>query len=119
MALTARGRPTAATWSLHGSMARMPAVAQASTMPTRSACRLSVAVLIESQWWSCEKSRMATFASRLDAAQRQHAPHAGYRALGFGQQAGLVREPEQLGQMQGRARALLAADHGEMVLVAV
>src|SRR5262245_1773779 len=97
----------------------MPALAQASTMPTRSACRRNVAVLIESQWWSCEKSRMATFASRLDAAQGEHAPHAGHRALGFGQQAGLVREPEQLGQMQRGARALLAANHGEMVLMAV
>ena len=38
---------------------------------------------------------------------------------GLDEQPGLVGQPKQFGQMQRRARALLPADHGEMVLMAV
>jgi len=50
---------------------------------------------------------------------REHSAHARDRELGVAQQAGGIREAEQLGEMHERARALLAADHDEMVLVAV
>jgi hypothetical protein len=46
---------------------------------------------------------MAAFASRLDAAQRQHAAHARDRPLGLGKQPRLVGEAEQLGQVQSGA----------------
>ena len=54
----------------------------------------------------------------VDAAMhaRACAPAA---QLGIGEQPGGVGEAEQLGEMQGRARALLAADHGEVILQAV
>src|SRR5262249_17470695 len=56
------------------------------------------------------------YASRLHAARRQHGAHAQRRAVGIGDEARCVGEAEQLGEMQGRARALLAADQGEMIL---
>src|SRR5438034_10810638 len=58
-------------------------------------------------------------ASRLHAARRQHGAHAQRSAVGIGDEAGGVGEAEQLGEMQRRARALLAADQGEMILQAV
>src|ERR1700686_5364454 len=58
-------------------------------------------------------------ASRLDTAQRQQHLHAPRRQFRIGEQPGLVRQPEQLGEMQGRARTLLPADHRKMALVAV
>src|SRR6478609_7147081 len=54
--------PAAATWSRHGEIARTPLRTQASMIcgSGRSAPWLlrRVAVLIDSQRWSCEKSRM-------------------------------------------------------------
>ena len=50
---------------------------------------------------------------------REHRLHAPRRQFGIGEQSGLVGEPEQFGEMQRRARALLPADHGEMILMAV
>ena len=38
---------------------------------------------------------------------------------GLASNPALVRQPKQFGQMQRRARALLPADHGEMILMAV
>src|SRR5262249_59181389 len=51
-------------------------------------------------------------ASRLHAACRQHGAHAGGGAVGIGEKARRVGQAEQLGEMQRRARALLAADQG-------
>ena len=56
---------------------------------------------------------------RFDAARCEHRLHAPCREFGIGEQPGLVGQPEQFGQMQRRARALLSADHGEMILMAV
>src|SRR5438093_1319879 len=64
-------RPAACTWSRHGEMARMPRRTQASMMSGsgRSTPRLlrTVAVLIESQRWSWEKSRMGSGSGRRAA----------------------------------------------------
>src|SRR3954471_11201803 len=89
--------------------------AQASAMATKSPCLRTVAVLSDSQRWSLEKSRI----SGIDPARGHHGLHAPNCKLGIGQQPGLVGEPEQLGQMLRRAGALLAADHREVVLMAV
>ena len=51
--------------------------------------------------------------------QRQQLPHPRHRELGLLEQAGRVGEAEGLGEVQQRARALLAADHREVRLVAV
>src|SRR3954470_20528012 len=96
-------------------MARMPWRVQASMISRRSPCLRTVAVFSDSQRWSLEKSRM----SAIDAAGGEHQLHAPGRELGISQQTGLVGEPEQFGEMQRGARALLAADHGEVVLMAV
>src|SRR3954464_15544657 len=105
----ARFSPTAATWSRQGSMARMPCRAQASMISARSPCLRTVAVFSDSQRWSFEKSRMSAF----DASGSEYQLHARGRELRVRQQAGLVGEPEQLGEVQRGARALLATDHGE------
>src|SRR5215470_2094519 len=67
------------------------------------------------------RGTQAVFAypSRLHAARRQHGAHAQRGAVGIGEKAGGVGEAEQLGEMQRRACALLAADQGEMILQAV
>src|SRR3954453_21804675 len=96
-------------------MARMPCRWQASTISTRSPCLRTVAVFSDSQRWSFEKSRI----SAVDTARGEHQLHAPRRELGVGQQACLVGKPEQFGEMQRGARAFLAADHGEVVLMAV
>ena len=49
----------------------------------------------------------------------QDGAHALAGEVGIAQQAGAVGEAEQLGEVRKRARALLAADHDEMVLQAV
>ena len=71
----ARGR-WRATWSRHGEIARMPCRAQASMMLSSVPAPRRVAVLIESQRWSAEKSRIAAPASGGDAVQRQQLAHA-------------------------------------------
>src|SRR5690606_32763589 len=129
-AATARSSPTAPTWSRHGEMARISARAQASTMERRSPCLRTVAVLIDRKRWSREKSRMAEAAaaageavrfmlSPFHAVRREHVAHTPDREGRIAQQARRIGEPEELGEMQRRAGALLAADHGEMVLPAV
>ena len=111
--------PTAATWSRHGEIARMPcARARLDDPVERATAPRTVAVLIDSQRWSAEKSR-------IDRAQldRRAAPAACFMRrdgeLGLLEQAGRVGEAEQLGEVRQRARALLAADHREVLLVAV
>src|SRR5882762_8392420 len=58
-------------------------------------------------------------ASRLNATQGEYGLHAPGSKLGIGEQTGLVCASKQFREMQGRARALLAADHGEMILMTV
>src|SRR5262249_19603451 len=57
-----------------------------------------------------------SFLNSMHVEKLLHAP-AGERRIG--KQARGVREAEELGQVQDRARALLAADHDEVVLVPV
>jgi hypothetical protein len=45
--------------------------------------------------------------------------HARGRELGVAQEAGGIGQAEQLGEVDERASALLAADHDEVVLIAV
>jgi hypothetical protein len=71
-------------------------------------------VFSDSQRWSAEKSRI-----NLQRPRCQHRLHPPRRQFRIGQQAGLVGKPKQLGQMYRRARALLPADHGEMILMTV
>src|SRR3546814_11678567 len=54
-----------------------------------------------------------------DPVHSHHRLHARHRPVRVAEQAGGIRQPEQLGQMQGRSRALLATDHQEMLLVGV
>src|SRR5450830_2077123 len=96
-------------------MARMPCLAQASMIWTRSPCLRTVAVFSESQRWSPEKSRMSV----LDASRRKKVFHACCGERWIGKQAGFVGEAEQFGKMQRRAGAFLATDHGEVILMAV
>src|SRR5262245_24758748 len=117
MARPACSRPTAATWSRHGLIAAMPCRAQASMISRRPACLRTVAVLTDSSDGPAVRSRIAGLRRR--AADSQYRLHARRGALGIAEEPSLVGQPEQLGEVQGRARALLAADHGEMVLVAV
>src|SRR5262245_7488833 len=117
MARPARSSPTAATWSRHGLIAAMPCRAQASTISGRPPCLRTVAVLTDSSDGPLARSRIGRL--RRHAADGQYRLHACRCALGVAEQAGLVGQPEELGEVQGRARALLAADHCEMVLVAI
>src|SRR5688572_20388991 len=117
MARAARSRPTAATWSRHGLIAAMPCRAQASMISRSPACLRTVAVLTDSSDGPALRSRIARL--QRHAADGQYGLHARRGALGVAEQARLVGQPEQLGEVQGRAGAFLAADHGEMVLMAV
>src|SRR6187399_1680247 len=103
-------------------MARMLWRTHASMIVSSVPAPRSVAVLIESQRWSREKSRTAMVDKRgsaVDAVQREQVAHARDRELGLLDQAGAVGEAEDLGEVAEGARALLAADHGEVRLVAV
>ena len=55
----------------------------------------------------------------IDAVHGEHRAMRAPREVGIAQQAGAVGEAEQLGEVDERARALLAADHDEVVLQAV
>ena len=50
------------------------------------------------------------------AGDGQHLCHSSCRKVGIAQHARLIGKPEQLGKMDHRARALLAADHREVIL---
>src|SRR6187455_995796 len=117
-----RSRPIAWTWSRHGEIARMPCRRHASMIVSSVPAPRSVAVLIESQRWSQEKSRTASVArpgSAVDSVQREQVAHARHRELGLLDQAGAIGEAKDLGEVRQRASALLAADHREMRLVTV
>src|SRR5260221_9311346 len=92
-------------------MARTPFRASVS-MACRSVSGFNVAVLTERKVVSRERSR-------IDAVDAQYGAHAIGGAVGIGEQRGTVGEAEELGEMDERAGALLAADHGEMALMAV
>ena len=55
----------------------------------------------------------------FDSVGRHHGAHARGGELGVAQQAGGVGEAEQRGEVNERASAFLAADHDEVVVVAV
>ena len=75
----------------------------------------TVAVLSDSQRWSAEKSRISgTMPWTASTAFMRRVASSGLAS-----KPGLIGETEQFGQMQRRARALLPADHGEMILMAV
>src|SRR3954451_21876078 len=57
--------------------------------------------------------------SSLHAPHRHHAAHALGGALRVAPEAGAVGAAEELGEVKGGAGALLAARHGEMVLMTV
>src|SRR5215207_11652366 len=65
------------------------------------------------------RTHTAAAASHLHPPDRHHAAHALGRALRIAEQSRAVGEAEELGEVDGRAGALLAAGHGEVVLVAV
>src|SRR6218665_35706 len=75
-----RSRPAAATWSRQGVMARMPRSAHCSMMrasgTSAPCCLRTVAVLIDSQRWSWEKSRIVLRAVRFRAAAAPGPPSA-------------------------------------------
>src|SRR5215813_14752484 len=85
------------------------ACVSASTAHTLSA--RATMILIAGIWPSVYKL--------LDAGDGEHPAHARRGELGVAQQARAVHQHELLGEMHDRARALLAADHPEVRLVAV
>src|SRR5215471_6543238 len=109
MSFAAALMPIAWICSRHGPMPGIPALASADTTSASGRSRRSVAVLIERKRVSRERSRIAL--SGVDAVAAQHRGHAAGGEIGVDQQARGIRQPEQLSEMQHRARALLAADH--------
>ncbi len=106
-------RPAACTMSRHGAIAVMPARTQPSTSCSRRPRLHGRRVDREQALVVGEIAHQA-----INSAHRHGGAHRGAaRKLGI-EQAGPAASarPEQLGEMQGRARALLAADHGEVVL---
>src|SRR3972149_4356134 len=57
--------------------------------------------------------------SAFEAVHGQGLPPPPARGFRVAQQAGAIGEPERLGEMQDVPRALLSADHHEMLLMAV
>ena len=110
--------PSAWTCSRQGAMPEMPWRTQPSAAWRRSHCSRTVAVLSESQRSEPARSRMLR-PLRLPPRAPPGPCACARRPLRLGEQARGIGEAEQLGQMQQRARALLAADHDEMVLMAV
>src|SRR6185437_16635615 len=124
IACAASATPIAWSWSRHGEMPGMPARAMPSIAWRKSHCARTVAVLIERKRVPRVRSRITrqglyAVASRVDPVHAEHGAHAGESEVGIGEQAGGIGEAEKLGQMGQRARALLAADHGEVALMAV
>src|ERR1043165_9018356 len=107
--------PVAWICSRHGATPEMPRAASASATAFNDFSCRTVAVLIESGRRFCARSRIGS----VDAVAAQHRRHPPRRELGIGEEAGGGGEAEELGEMEARAGALLAADHDEMALVAV
>src|SRR5260370_6730724 len=63
--------------------------------------------------------RGARVQSSVNPRKGQYRPHARLRLLRVAQQAGTIRQAQDLRQVHDGARALLAADHFEMTLVPV
>src|SRR5688572_25582251 len=76
---------------------------------------------IRNPWppWIAGLARNDSRVSLFDSMYRQQALHATHGQLGLLQQVGGISQAEQLRQVRQRARALLAAHHGEVGLVAV
>src|SRR3990172_9267107 len=107
IAFAASLTPISASLSRQGAMPRMPWRAQPSIACASVHCFLIVAVLSDSSDGSG------------DAMDRHQLPHPAAGTLGILQQARGIREAEEFGEVQQVARALLAADHHEVLLVAV
>ena len=100
-----------------------PGATHASMIVSSVPAPRSVAVLIESQRWSAEKSRTAVGA-RLGTQPSMPCSASRWRmrataSSGCSSRPARVGEAEDLGEVAERARALLAADHREVRLVAV
>src|SRR5438105_1946405 len=103
--------PASATLSRHGPIHGMPARKQPSTA-SRSVQRCVVA------WFRLSRARSGGRAS-VNASQRQDRAHPGLRLIRVPQQAGAIRQAEDLCQVNDGPRALLAADHRKVALVPV
>src|SRR5690242_17267915 len=77
-------------------------------------CARTVAVLSERRSGSGSDMR-----SPLDSVHGQERSHPRYREVRIAQQPCLIGEPEHIAEMQHATRALLAADHREMRLMAI
>src|SRR3982751_1671992 len=108
-------RPASATWSRHGEMPRMLSAAQPAMMSGSFHCWRTVAVLIDSRSGSGVEMAMSGVAS----VERAQGFHPQCRELRIEQQSCLVGQLEELGEMQQAARALLSADHDEVILPAI
>ena len=115
-AASARGRPPA-TWSRHGAMARMPCRAQASMICVR------VALLAHRRGVDRQPAMIVREIAHQRSTPRSRRARAFMRRvaqLGIAQ-AGRPASARRnsSARCSSRARALLAADHGEMILMAV
>src|SRR5438046_3125965 len=108
-------RPASATWSRHGEMPRMPSAAQPAMMSGSFHCARTVAVLMDSSPGSGVEI-IASAPAAVQGAQRLHPRHC---KLGIEEQSSLVGQLEQLREMKQAARALLSADHDEMILASI
>src|SRR5512141_258158 len=89
---------------------------------SRFHCARTVAVLIDKSSERGEDMGLGTPCDPLpgfDAVQGEERAHACNGDVGIAQQARSIGELEQLDEMEQAACALLAADHGEMPLMAV
>src|SRR4051794_27995123 len=96
-------------------MPRMPSAAQPAMMSGSFHWARTVAVLMDSR----PGSGVGIIASAPAAVQRAQRVHARHRKVRIEQQARPVGQLEQLRKMQQAARALLSADHHEMILASV
>src|SRR5438067_11613546 len=113
--------PAAATWSRQGDMRRMPRRWQPTMMSGSDHCLRTVAVLIDSRSDRGGLILLVTASGSLavETVHDEEAAHARAGEVRIAQQCGGVGELEQLDEMRQAARALLASDHDEMILMAV
>src|SRR5262249_12260018 len=110
----ASARPIFSTWSRQGPMAVMPSRMHASTASRKPNCSRTVARL------SARPSSVTVgLGSLMDAANREDLAHAARGELRVAEHPSGVGQPEQRGEVEKRAGALLAADHDEVVLQSV
>src|SRR2546430_3109638 len=110
-------KPVAATWSRQGESLRMPWRAHPAMISGSAHCLRTVAVLIDSSPESGSRSERIGLA--LDAVPAEQGSHTPYSPLGIGKQPRSVGQLEELDKVQQAPRALLPADHYEVILMAV